>query len=78
MFEKVLEFSDFYELVRDRNTMVSTCPETVEKIIILVHAVWELVKVGTCYSEIDRKYDIAPLPSMISATLQNTLNWNLS
>ena len=59
-------------------TTVSTCPETVEKIIILVHAVWELVKVGTCYSEIDRKYDVAPLPSMISATLQNTLNWNLA
>ena len=41
------------------------CTETVEKIIILVHAVWELVKVGTCYSEIDLKYDVAPLPSLI-------------
>ena len=77
MFEKVLEFSDFYEFVRDSNTMVSTCNETVEKIIILVHAVWELVKVGTCCSGICQKYD-APLPSMISATLQNTLNWNLT
>ena len=58
-------------------TTVSTCPETVEKIIILVHAVWELVKVGTCCSGICQKYD-APLPLMISATLQNTLNWNLA
>ena len=54
---------------------VSTCNETVEKIIILVHAVWELVNVETCCSGICQKYD-APLPSMISATLQNTLNWN--
>ena len=52
------------------------CPETVEKIIILLHAVWELVKVEPCCSEIDRKYDVVPLPSMISATLQNTLNLN--
>ena len=63
--------------LRDINTTVSTCPETVEKIIILVHAVWELFKVGTCCSGICQKYD-APLPLMISATLQNTLNWNLA
>ena len=27
-------------------------------------AVWELVKVEPCCSEIDRKYDVAPLPSI--------------
>ena len=39
-----------------------------------VLAVWELVKAGTCCSEICQKYDVASLPSMISATSQNTLN----
>jgi hypothetical protein len=68
--------SGLYLSFLDIKTTVSTSPETVEKIIILVHAVWELVKVGTCCSGICQKYD-APLPSMISATLQNTLNWNL-
>ena len=77
---EALVFSLFeadYVSFLDIKTTVSTCPETVEKIIILLHAVWELVKVGTCCSGICQKYD-APLPSMISATLQNTLNWNLT
>lgn len=51
MFEKVLEFSDFYEFVRDSNTMVSTCPETVENIIMLPDCLSEHVKIQSPFAE---------------------------
>ena len=73
-----LSFRGYFPSTLDINTTVSTCNETAENIITLVHAVWELVRVGTCCSGIDRKYDVVPLPSLISATWQNTLNWKLS
>ena len=52
MFEKVLEFSDFYEFVRDSNTMVSTCAETVENIITLTDCLWKHIENLPLFAEI--------------------------
>ena len=55
----ILSIYDYFYIVLPLRIFVAQedtglhMPRDSRKIIILVHAVWELVKVGTCYLEID-------------------------